>query len=302
MEFSTMADWILDALLDTAKLLPFLFLCYLLLEWIERRVDFSRGRVGRALQSPFLGPLVGGVCGVVPQCGFSAVAAGLYAGRVVTAGTLVAVFLSTSDEMLPILLSNADRIPPLFIPLLLLLKVGIAVLGGYLFNLLFFRRRRSGAEEESDVHEMCEQDGCHCEGHGLFYAALYHTLRIALFLLAVTLCLNVAIGLVGEDRMAAFLLDRPLLGNLLAAGIGLIPNCASSVVLTELYLGGALSFGAMLSGLLPGAGVGLLVLFRINRHPKENLLILAFLFAVGVLSGYAADALGVDAFLRGLAA
>lgn len=296
MDLSSLLDWLLDALLDTVRLLPFLYLCYLLLEFLEKHVDFTRGRIGRALRGGRVGPLVGGLCGVVPQCGFSTVAAGLYAGRVITCGTLCAVFLSTSDEMLPVLLSHQMPLP--FILSLLLIKALVAIACGYLCDLLL--RRHTASDREMHVEELCAHEGCHCEGHGIFFAALYHTAHIALFIFAATFVLNGVIGTVGEERLGELILHVPVVGHCIAALIGLIPNCAASVILTELYMAGALSFGSMLAGLLPGAGAGILVLCRANRRPKENILILLGLLTVGVLVGLLFDLIGVEGWLLSL--
>ena len=278
---------LLHAVQDTLPLLPFLYLTYLLMELLEHkageRVDALIRRSGR------VGPLVGGVLGMLPQCGFSAAAASLYAGRVVTLGTMVAVFLSTSDEMLPILLTKQLPLPGVLA--LVGTKALIAVLVGFLVDLLFRPR------QQERVEELCRSEGCHCEGKSVFLAALFHMLQVALFIFLATFALGLLIELVGEEQLGALVLNRPVVGSLLAGLIGLIPNCAASVVLTELHLAGALSLGAMLSGLLVGSGVGMLVLFRLNRRVKENLLILLALYAVGVALGILLDVTGLGALL-----
>ena len=273
---------------EIAVILPLLFLTYLLMEVIEHRAgDRLMAAVRR---SGRIGPLLGGAVGILPQCGFSAAAAGLYAGRVITLGTLVAVFLSTSDEMVAVLLSGGIKLPGVLC--ILLIKALLAIACGFLCDLLIRPKR-----EEVGVEEFCEQENCGCEGKGVLLAALFHALKVALFIFLVTFGLHVAIELLGEERIAALAFNLPVVGHLLSTLIGMIPNCAASVVLTKLYLGGAMSLGAMLAGLLAGAGVGVLVLFRANRHPKENLLILLGLYGVSVLLGLLIDLSGVAAIL-----
>lgn len=273
-----MLDLLLDALLDTARLLPFLYLTYLAMEALEHRLN---GRAGVWLQrAGKFGPLAGGLLGLAPQCGFSAAVANLYAGRVVSVGTLLAVFLSTSDEMLPILLSR--RAPAAQIGLILGLKVAIAVAAGLLTDGAL---RLLGRRPKGSIHSLCEAGRCRCEHGNLFLSALRHTVSIALFILPLSFLIGLALHLAGPARLSALLQGRPVLGVFLAALVGLIPNCAASVTLTTLYLDGLLGFGAVMAGLLVSAGVGLLVLFRVNRRPWENLGIVALLYAAGVIGG-----------------
>lgn len=264
---------LLDALLDTLKLLPFLFLTYLAMEYLEHHWK-SGGVLQRAGR---LGPLLGGLLGAVPQCGFSAAAAGLYAGRVVTLGTLIAVFLSTSDEMLPLLLSHGA--PASEILKILGLKAAAGVICGFAADLIL---RRPSANQ---IDALCDEEHCGCGHRKPAAAALFHTAEIAVFLLAFNIVLNLLLSYVGEDLLRRFFSGSPVLALFLAALVGLIPNCAASVALTSLYLDGLLPFGAAMAGLLVGAGMGLLVLFRMNRHLKENLLITAALYGCGVLLG-----------------
>jgi hypothetical protein len=203
---------------------------------------------------------------------------------------MLAVFLSTSDEMLPILISKQLPLPSVLA--LVGSKAGVAVLCGFAVDLLYRPKK-----EDEQVEELCRAEGCHCEGRSVYLAALFHMLQVALFIFVATPSLGLIIELVGEDTLASLVLDRPVLGSLLAGLIGLIPNCAASVILTELHLAGALSLGAMFSGLLVGAGVGLLILFRTNRHLKQNLLILLTLYAIGVSVGILFDLTGLSALL-----
>lgn len=271
-----MLDIIFDTLIDGVKLIPFLFLTYLAMEYLEHRTgDKTRKMVRKAGK---WGPLIGGIAGAVPQCGFSAAASNLYAGRVITLGTLLAIYLSTSDEMLPILLS--EQVPLKVTGKILLAKVLIGAAAGFLVDLLFSRKQ----EPQEHIHELCEHEHCHCE-KGILRSALSHTAQITFFIMMITFVLNLILHLVGENALTNLILNRPVLGPVLAGVVGLIPNCASSVVITQLYLQGAMGPGAMMAGLLVGAGVGLLVLFRVNHDRKENLKIAGVLYLIGVISG-----------------
>ena len=217
--------------------------------------------------------------GVAPQCGFSAAASNLYAGRVITLGTLLAIYLSTSDEMLPVLIS--EKAPLGLIGKLLLAKATVGMLAGAAVDFLL---RKRNVPAGGHIHDICEQEHCHCE-KGIFRSAISHTAQIALFILLITFLLNLALHFAGEDALARLVLNRPVLGPLLAGLVGLIPNCAGSVVITQLYLEGVIGTGAVMAGLLSGSGVGLLVLFRVNHNKKENLTILGLLYGTGVLAG-----------------
>lgn len=281
-----MSDVITDTLLDGLKLLPFLFLTYLVMEYIESRAGKKTEAMIR--KSGKFGPLIGGALGIVPQCGFSAAASNLYAGRVITLGTLIAIFLSTSDEMLPILISETVEVP--LILKILGLKVVIGVVAGLLVDLVI--RRQHHEEKHLHIHDLCEHDHCHCE-KGILHSAVSHTLQIFFFILIISFVLNMVIFMIGEDTIAGIVLNRPVLGELLAGVVGLIPNCAASVVITQLYLEGMMSGGAMMSGLLVSAGVGILVLCRANHHAKENIRIIALLYVIGVTAGMLVGATGL---------
>ena len=277
--YMEMLDVILDAVIDTVKLIPFLFLTYLAMEYLEHKTGSKAQRLVQ--RAGRFGPVIGGLLGVVPQCGFSAAASGLYTGRVITLGTLFAIYLSTSDEMLPILIS--EQAPIGLIGKILFAKAAIGIFAGMLID---FVLRKKGVEEHEHIHEICEHDHCHCEeGAGVFRSALTHTLQISIFILVVTFGLNLILHFVGEDALANLVLNRRILGPALAGLIGLIPNCAGSVAITQLYLEGAMSIGSAMAGLLTGSGVGLLILFRMNPDKKENLKILALLYGIGVLAG-----------------
>lgn len=285
---------LLHTLTDTLKVVPFLFLTYLLMEFLEHRAGGATERfLSRAGR---VGPLLGGLLGLLPQCGFSAAAAGLYTGRVITTGTLIAVFLSTSDEMLPILISSGADV--WLILRLLLSKLAVGVLAGCFVDgvTALLRRRGIGGAREDAIEELCERENCAC-GDRFWLSALKHTAYITVFLLIFTLGINLAIEWIGEERIGALVLDRPVLGSLLAALVGLIPNCASSIALTSLYLEGVISVGAMLSGLLVNAGVGIAVLFRNNRPVRDSLRVLLILFAISVAAGILIDLTPLGAWI-----
>lgn len=312
---------------DTLYLIPFLFITYLAMEWLEHA---SGARTQEAVQrAGAAGPVVGALLGVVPQCGFSAASATLYAGRVITLGTLFAVFLSTSDEMLPIFL--AEQVPVLTIVKIMGAKVVIGMVMGFVVDAVLRLARRD--KQNLRIHELCERDHCHCggdcstcasnpelvyehhddcahgcthehhahdHGHdhdhgawGIVRSALVHTVQVAVFIFLITVVLNGVLEVVGEDVLAEFLGANEALSVLAASLVGLVPNCAASVVIAQLYLEGVLGAGAMLAGLLVSAGVGLLVLVRANRHARENLAIVGVLYATGVAWGLIVNALGI---------
>ena len=251
---------IIDTALDSIKLLPFLYITYLLIELIEHKVgEAGRARIGAAKKS---GPIWGALFGIIPQCGFSAAASSLYAGRIITIGTLMAVYLSTSDEMLRILISSS---------------VGI-------------RDCRKSAEDKNHHHNHEAEQGCE---QRLALAAHRHTMEVFIYIAGISFLLNLGIAAIGEETLAGFFTSIPVLGEFLAALVGLIPNCASSVVITELYLSGVIGAGAMMSGLLVNAGVGILVLLRIDHDRKETAKIVAALYALGVSWGLVIHVLGV---------
>lgn len=267
-------------LIDNIKLLPFLFITYLVMEYIEHKTSEKTEEIIK--KSGRFGPVLGGVLGVLPQCGFSAAASNLYAGRIITLGTLFAIFLSTSDEMLPILIS--EQVPTGTIIKILAVKALIGIVTGFIID-LFIRRSHGEKEEELRIEHMCDHEHCHCGEGKIFRSAFSHTLQIFLFIILISFVLNLIIEFVGEDVLAGFISSSKFFGPLLAGLVGLIPNCAASVVITQLYLSGVLGAGAMMAGLLVGSGVGLLVLFRVNDDLRENLKIMGVLYAVGVLAG-----------------
>lgn len=283
-----MWDAILDSLIDTVKLIPFLLITYIIMEFIEHKT--SHKTKDAIKKSGHFGPLIGGILGVVPQCGFSAAASSLYSARIITLGTLIAVFLSTSDEMLPILISEAVDVR--IILSILGIKLVIAVIVGFIID-LFFRKKFETSEDEPEIKDLCEHAHCHCE-HGIFKSALKHTINITLYIFIISLVLNIIIYFIGEDNLAHILNSTPIIGPIIASLVGLIPNCASSVIITQLYLSNVLNFATMIAGLLVNTGVGLLILFRTNKDLKENIKITVLLFAIGVIFGIIFDLIGFN--------
>ena len=291
-------DIIVDALIDSLKILPFLFITYLVMEYLEHRTsEYTEGVVQK---TEHFGPLFGGLIGIVPQCGFSAAASNLYAGRVITLGTLIAIYLSTSDEMIPLLIS--EHFPVGDMIKILALKAVIGIVAGFIIDfIVHYNHKLTGRAIDDPVRigELCEKEHCHCDDEeetsfkGICRSALVHTLHIFIFVLVLTLVLGAVIEIIGEERLSLLLKSNPLVSHFLAGIIGLIPNCAASVIITELYMEQMITLGTMMSGLLVGAGIGLLVLFRVNPERKRNFLIALLLFLIGTFSGFVIDLLGV---------
>ena len=272
-----LVDAVMDTTFDCLKMLPFLFVAFILIEALEHySSDFTAkalAKVGKA------GPVVGAVAGCVPQCGFSVMAANLYAGGIISVGTLLSVFIATSDEAILIIMSNPERIRE--VGVLLVAKVIIAVTAGYIID-IFFRNQIATVKESGN---LCKDCGCDEEDAGIWKPAWHHTIRIFIYLFIFTGILNLCIEIFGIEQLSKFLLGNTIFQPVIAAIIGLIPNCAASVILTQLYLNGAISFASVIAGLCTGAGVGLVVLFKMNRNRRENLKIVGVLFLVAVAAG-----------------
>lgn len=276
-------DIILDSLTDSVKLLPFLFVTYLAMEYLEHKAgDKMQAAIRKSGKG---GPVIGSILGVFPQCGFSAAASNLYAGRIITLGTLVAIYLSTSDEMLPIMIS--ENVGIIMIAKILAFKVIVGMLAGFVIDFVFRKQ-----EKNMQIEHLCEQHHCHCE-KGIWKSALHHTVEIFFYILIISLVLNLVIELIGEEVLGNLILNRPVIGELIAGLVGLIPNCAASVIITQLYLKGVLNAGAMIAGLLAGSGVGILVLLRVNDDRKENLRIIGLVYVIGVAVGIVTELLGI---------
>ena len=274
-----MIEIIEETLIDSIKLLPFLFITYLIMEYIEHKTsDKLKNTIKK---SGKYGPVIGGLLGTIPQCGFSVAATNLYATRIITLGTLISVYLATSDEMIPILLSEGAPITTIL--LILGIKLVIAIFAGFIIDFIIRRKNKENNEEERII-DLCEKEHCHCE-HSIFKSALKHTLNIFVFIIIITFIINILIHFIGEVN--------PILGPVLASIIGLIPNCASSVILTQLYVENVIPVATMISGLLAGTGIGLAVLFRMNKGIKENLKITALMYGIGVISGIILQLIGV---------
>lgn len=355
-------DSLADGLLDSLKLVPFLFLTYLIMEWVEKKTEHKQAEYVK--KAGKFGPAIGGALGVVPQCGFSCVAANFYSGGIITVGVLLAVFMSTSDEMLPIFISHTVNIGT--VVKILLCKLLIAVATGYAVDILN-RQIKNGWKQpnqvksgkkaveaaeklagrvsvvaentgyvhggnhhacvgnakderkyqvanthdtahehhihghhfheehgEKNVHSLCEQEHCNCED-GIVKSSIKHTIKVTCFIFVVSVIINILIGIVGEETIKQGMESVPVVSEAVAALVGLIPNCASSVIITELYLDGMLSSGAMMSGLLVSAGVGMLVLFRMNKHRiRENLKVVGTLYSISVLWGIIINIAGIN--------
>ena len=267
-----MLEVIEETLLDSIKLIPFLFIAYLIMEYIEHKTSQkSRETIKK---SGKFGPLIGSFLGIFPQCGFSVVATNFYAGRVITLGTLISVYLTTSDEMIPIMISEA--VPLWTILKILFVKLVIGIVAGFVIDFVLRLINKNKKIEEENIVDLCEHDHCHCE-KGILKSSIHHTLSIFVFILIVTFIINTAIYFIGEENISNILLNKPI--------IGLIPNCASSVIITNMYLKNVINVGTMIAGLLVNAGVGLVVLFKTNKKIKENIAIICLLYIVGVISG-----------------
>lgn len=284
-----MLEIIEDTLIDAIKLLPFLFITYLIMEYIEHKMgDKSKQAIKK---SGKFGPVIGGILGAFPQCGFSVSATNLYAGRVITLGTLIAVYLSTSDEMLPIFISEA--VSPIVIIKIIGIKVVIGIIAGIVIDLIIHIFNKNKQDEENEIEHICEEEHCHCDEKGIIKSAIHHTLNIFLFIILITFLINIAVYFIGEETIASWILNKPILGPMFSSLIGLIPNCAASVIITNLYLENVISLGSLISGLLTGAGVGLAVLFKTNTKLKENIGITVLIYGIGVLSGIIIELIGI---------
>ena len=272
-----MKEVLLDTLLDAIKIIPFLFVTFLLMEYIEH--GFTKKGKEKIKKAGNLGPFFGSLLGAVPQCGFSVMATNLYATRIVTLGTLISIYLSTSDEMLPILISQKCSFS--IIIKILLIKVLIGMLAGFIIDFIIRKKTKSSNYE---IKKFCDEEHCDCE-HGIIKSSIKHTFNILIFIIVITLLLNLGFYYFGNDSIEKLFLKDSFFSPFISSLIGLIPNCGASVILTELYLNNVISFASVISGLLTGSGVALLVLFKINKNVKENVKILLTLYFIGALSG-----------------
>ena len=275
--WETLWDVFKDASIDTLKTLPFLFGVYLLIEYIEHK---SADKLGGALRKMgSFGSVGGALLGSIPQCGFSAAASNLYAGRLITMGTLISVYIATSDEAIPLMIADSANAPIIW--KLILTKVIIAIVAGIavdVFIKLFVKKK-----EQEPFKDLCAD--CDCEHHSILHSALHHTIHVTIFIFVVNLLLGCVMEFAGNTTVEKLMITGSWFQPLIAGLIGFIPNCGASVVLTKLYTSGVVSFGALVAGLSTGAGVGLLVLFKTNKKYKENLVIMGILYAAAAVSG-----------------
>ena len=272
-----MLEVILDTLLDTIKLIPFLFVAFLLIELIEHKI--SNKTTNLIKKTGKLGPLFGSLFGLIPQCGFSVLATNLYVTRILSLGTLIAIYLSTSDEMLPILISEKAGLKEIGIILLIKFLVGLII--GFLIDLIY---RKKETKKEEHIHDLCDHDHCHCE-EGILKSSIIHTLKTIAFIAGITFILNTIMYYIGEEYLKEILSKNTLLAPFISSLIGLIPNCGASIVISELYINHLINLGTTISGLLTGSGVAILVLYKSNKNLKENLTITAIIYGVGVITG-----------------
>lgn len=277
-----MKELLIDAILDTIKIFPYLLITFIVLEFIEHKLSKKNEKI--LSKNKHFGPVIGGILGGFPQCGFSVVASRLFSSRVITIGTIIAVYLATSDEMLPIMIS--EKVDILIILKIISFKVLVGIIIGFIVDLIY--KRKDDIKVEDFTHE-CDHDNCHCNEHGILLSSIIHTLKIGGFILIANLLIGLMIYLVGEDKLSSILLGKNILNYFGASLIGLIPNCGSSVIVTKLYLSSLITVGTMLSGLLTGSGLGILLLFKTNKNLKENLLILSTVYFTGVIIGIIVD-------------
>ncbi len=263
--------------LDSIKLLPFLFIAFLIIELIEHKLsDKSKKAISK---SGKFGPILGSTLGLIPQCGFSVIATNLYITRIITLGTLISIYLSTSDEMLVILLSKNASISTI-LPILGT-KFLVGIISGFIIDFLLRNKTK-----KQETYDICEDEHCGCEHEeNLIKSSIIHTLKTFIFIFIATFIITLVFELFGEEYLSKLLLKDTLLSPFITSLIGLIPNCASSVILTELYLSNSINFASIISGLLTGSGVAILVLFKSNKNIKENITILGLVYGIGVISG-----------------
>lgn len=271
-------------LIDTLKLIPFLFIAFLLIELIEHK--FSQKTKKIISKSGKFGPLLGSLLGLFPQCGFSLMATNLYVTRIISLGTLISIYLTTSDEMLPILIS--EQVAFNIIIKLLSIKFIFGMIWGFIIDLIL----KKFTKKEKVNYELCDEEHCHCE-KGIFKSTIKHTLNTLVFIFVVTLLLNVLMHTSGEEQLAKLFLKDSIFSPFVSSIVGLIPNCGASVVITQLYLNNTISLGSTMAGLLTGSGVAVVMLFKSNKNLKENLIILSLLYGIGVISGIIIDLIGV---------
>lgn len=271
-----MKEVILNTIIDSLKLIPFLLVAFLIIELLEHKLNNKTKNI--ITKSKKIGPIIGSLLGVIPQCGFSVMATNLYITRIITLGTLISIYLSTSDEMLIIMISEKVEIS--LILKILLIKIFFGIVYGLIIDKIINKKKK----DKETNYELCDEEHCDCN-HSILLSAIKHTLHITLFIFIITLIINTIFTLLGDNYLSKILLNNSILSPFITSLIGLIPNCAASVILTELYLNSTISLGALIGGLLTSSGSSLLVLIKNNKNQKENLSIILLLYALGVLSG-----------------
>lgn len=271
-----MKEVILDTIIDSLKLIPFLLVAFLIIELLEHKLNNKTKNI--ITKSKKIGPIIGSLLGVIPQCGFSVMATNLYITRIITLGTLISIYLSTSDEMLIIMISEKVEIS--LILKILLIKIFFGIVYGLIIDKIINKKKK----DKETNYELCDEEHCDCN-HSILLSAIKHTLHITLFIFIITLIINTIFTLLGDNYLSKILLNNSILSPFITSLIGLIPNCAASVILTELYLNSTISLGALIGGLLTSSGSSLLVLIKNNKNQKENLSIILLLYTLGVLSG-----------------
>lgn len=271
-----MKEIILDTIIDSLKLIPFLLVAFLIIELLEHKLNNKTKNI--ITKSKKVGPIIGSLLGVIPQCGFSVMATNLYITRIITLGTLISIYLSTSDEMLIIMISEKVEIS--LILKILLIKMFFGIVYGLIIDKIINKKKK----DKETNYELCDEEHCDCN-HSILLSAIKHTLHITLFIFIITLIINTIFTLLGDNYLSKILLNNSILSPFITSLIGLIPNCAASVILTELYLNSSISLGALIGGLLTSSGSSILVLIKNNKNQKENLSIILLLYALGVLSG-----------------
>ena len=266
-----MLDCFIDGLIDTLKVFPFLLISFYIIEILEHKINSNK----RLESSGKYGPILGSLLGIIPQCGIASIATNLYVTGIITLGTLISVFLSTSDEMIPILLS--EKVSIKLILIILGIKLVVGLVSGLLIDLVYPRKIKSH-------YEICEEEHCHCDDHK-FISAFKHTINISLFILVINVLLNMVFNYGLNDYLSSLLLKNSVFSPIITSLIGLIPNCASSIVITKLYLASSISFGSMIAGLLTNSGIALVVLFKTNKNVKENINIIFLTYFIGIIIG-----------------
>lgn len=266
-----MLDCFIDGLIDTLKVFPFLLISFYIIEILEHTINSNK----RLESSGKYGPVLGSLLGIIPQCGIASIATNLYVTGIITLGTLISVFLSTSDEMIPILLS--EKVSIKLILIILGIKLVVGLVSGLLIDLVYPRKIKSH-------YEICEEEHCHCDDHK-FISAFKHTINISFFILVINVLLNMVFNYGLNDYLSSLLLKDSIFSPIITSLIGLIPNCASSIVITKLYLASSISFGSMIAGLLTNSGIALVVLFKTNKNLKENINIILLTHFIGTVIG-----------------